>query len=222
MKIVMPIGLIGLIAITLIASSACNRSTTSECFPGKSRPIHEIETSKSKYLPKAFQLEYLNEEDTQAEARMDKWYSEHLLSLKEPSLLAPASRKEEIYRFVWLRSFEEPVSIRVKSEGKKRDIFIKKTDSKHSSVVGKLNFDHSRSLSDEEWQQFLILLENTCFWGMRSWDDRLGKDGAFWILKGVNGGRHHIVARWSPGGGDFQEAYQYLIRLSELSPKDIY
>lgn len=166
MKFVRQIIFGGVIVITLIAIGACGRPTTTECFPGKSRPIHEIETTVSKYLPKKFLIEDLKRNDSEAETRLDKWHSEQLLSLKEASLLASSTTGEETYRFLWTRSFHEPISVRVTSIGNKREIFIKKTDSKGNSSVGKLIFDHSRSMSNEEWQQFMLLLENTCFWGM--------------------------------------------------------
>jgi hypothetical protein len=43
------------------------------------------------------------------------WYSKHLTAMGEPSLLE-VSRQDatvEVYRFLWLRSFHHPISVRL-------------------------------------------------------------------------------------------------------------
>lgn len=44
----------------------------------------------------------------------------------------------------------------------------------------------------------------------------MGNDGAEWILEGVNGGRYHVVDRWTPGAGAYREACLYLLKISDL------
>lgn len=209
-----------ILIILLVVASACNRTKTSECFPGKSLPFQEIETTESKYLPKKFVYEDLKREELEDEKRLDEFYSKMLTVLKEPSLITESTNKEEAYRFLWLRTFDEPISLRILKAESGTTIVIKKSDGKSGYEPGKLVIDTTKSLSAEEWQKFMILLENNCFWGMRSWNDNLGLDGTTWILEGVKNGRHHLVARWSPGGGDFQQACEYLLQLSELNEKD--
>ena len=44
-----------------------------------------------------------------------QWYSEQLSALQEPSLweLSRSSKSPEIYRFLWLRTFDHPLAVRV-------------------------------------------------------------------------------------------------------------
>jgi hypothetical protein len=44
----------------------------------------------------------------------NQWYSQKLFGLKEPILYNNKDNKE-FYRFTWLRSFDHPVSIRLKN-----------------------------------------------------------------------------------------------------------
>jgi hypothetical protein len=54
--------------------------------------------------------------NTQAEHQFHaEWYSKHLAALREPSLWQVARQQptSEVYRFLWLRSFDHPFSLRL-------------------------------------------------------------------------------------------------------------
>ena len=57
-----------ILAITCVWGSACRQSSTTECYPGKSLPIKEIETTESKYLPKKIVREDLKRTDLEDDA----------------------------------------------------------------------------------------------------------------------------------------------------------
>ncbi len=221
MKRIIQIVFGGLITLTLIFASSCERPPTIECFPGKSLPLKNLETTESKYLPRKIVREDLKKPDLEDEKRLDKFISEFFLALKELSLLTDLSTQEESYRFLWLRSFHEPISLRVSRIGNTTTLFIKKSDGKGGYEPGKLILDTTKSLSPEEWQKFMTLLENSCFWGMNTWDGRMGFDGAVWILEAVKSSHYRVIFRKSPGGGDFQGACLYLLELSGLK-EEIY
>ena len=48
-----------------------------------------------------------------------EWYSKHLRAMKEPSLwkLAQNDRSAVVYRFLWLPTFDRPVSVRLVKSG---------------------------------------------------------------------------------------------------------
>jgi hypothetical protein len=153
------------------------------------------------------------------------WYAEHLTAMRESSLYMPAD-PEESYRFLWLRSFHHPLVIRVWRSAKGQFILVKRLSSVGVFRPGKLALNRTYSLTEGEWYGFINLLEKACYWGASTEGDVIGKDGARWILEGVREGRYHIVARWSPGGGDYREACLYLLKLSrsgiEMSGKEVY
>jgi hypothetical protein len=44
----------------------------------------------------------------------EQWYSKHLKALQEPSLWnLSGTQKSETYRFLWLRTFHHPISVRL-------------------------------------------------------------------------------------------------------------
>ena len=74
--------------------------------------------------------------------------------MQEPSLLAwtkqPGNAKTESYRFLWLRSFDQPVAVRIqKEEGEGIRLFTKVL-TKSRRVPGMLQVDKTKMLTDEE------------------------------------------------------------------------
>lgn len=69
-----------------------------------------------------------------------------------------------------------------------------------------------RSLSVDEVNHWLSLLEAVDFWKMSTFDEEMGVDGATWLLEGVRDGKHHVVERWSPRRRDaYRRACMYLL-----------
>ena len=125
------------------------------------------------------------------------------------------------YRFLWLRTFHHPVAIHIWRDGSKRFLVAKQLSGAGGYDPGKVNFEHVRLLSDEQWNEFMINLEHACFWQMPTEDDHmLLNDGAQWILEGHREGHYHVVDRQSPDVGAYRNACLYLLRTSGLL-KDI-
>lgn len=189
------------------------------CFPGLSRSVEKLNTPS--YFPRgAFYPE------PQREKFIVEWYTQHLTAMGEQSLLSQTESSPESYRFLWLRSFHHPVAVRVWGAGDGHFINVKQMDGAGGYQPGKLITDQTRPLTNAEWDHFLSLLDRSCYWQLRPEIDEAGFDGARWILEGIKEGRYHVVDRWTPQGGDFQEACLYLLKVSnlaiDLSGKDIY
>ena len=80
-----------------------------------------------------------------------------------------------------------------------------------------------RRLGAAEWREFEARLALSQFWMQTPNRDGCGSDtvctdGAFWILQGSDGIRHHRVARWSPSdsGADagFRRLGLYMLHVS--------
>jgi hypothetical protein len=129
----------------------------------------------------------------------------------------------ESYRFLWLRSFHHPVAVRVWRSGAEHFLVVKQLSGAGGYAPGRLSVDRTRQLSNDEWDEFVRLLDGICYWQMPAEDSRLGNDGARWILEGMKDGRYHIVDRWSPDGGDYRAACLHLLKLSGLGidPKGV-
>jgi hypothetical protein len=134
------------------------------------------------------------------------WYSKHLIAMREPSLWE-VSRQDstaEVFRFLWLRSFHHPISVRLTVRKDGTGILTsKETDGKGGYAPGKLIRNLAATLSKEQTAFFLDRVEAFGLWKLAM--EKLGTtglDGAEWIIEATKGGRYHIVDRWSPPAND--------------------
>ena len=125
---------------------------------------------------------------------------------------------DEIYRFYWLRTFHNPVVIRVYRIGNEEFIVSKKTDGSGGYNYGKLIFNQSRKMSNSEWCEFIGLMEKADFWNRKKVDvKKLANDGAMWDIEGVRENRYYMTGEQSPKQGEFREVCIYLMRISGLN-----
>ena len=162
--------------------------------------------------------------DNLLERNFVEWYSGTLAAMREPPFSSLTSSDFEAYRFLWLRSFHPPVSIRIWRHNNEYCMTVKQLDSVDRYIDGRpvpaenLVVNSTRPLSREEWTTFKQLLDGTRFWELPTFDVvPLANDGAFWMLEGVANGRHHFIDRQSPEHGAFYEACVYLLRRSNIS-----
>ena len=149
------------------------------------------------------------------------WYSKHLIALKEPSLYK--KNKIEAYRFTWLRTFDNPIAVRVEiyDDGRGK-LFLKRTDGQGGYEPGKLVLDTSDILSNNEALKLLEKVDDCKFWKLPTREDNLGLDGAQWIIEGIKNQKYHIVDLWSPRSGCIKELGLYFIKLSGMELKEVY
>lgn len=165
-----------------------------------------------------------------------KWYSRQLDALDEPVLYNSKTIKEA-YRFTYLRSYDEPLAVRIENENGQVYLYTKLTDGKGGEDPGGLIIHTKKMLSMEQWDHFCSLVEKINYWKMEAKEkDVLPKKekgvietvliksgGAHWILEGVRRGRYHFVDRWSPDQKNvFRQCCEYLLELSNLKLKEIY
>jgi hypothetical protein len=182
----------------------------STCYPGRSVKTQVM--GRLLYFPPGV----FSTNEWRDQFRRD-WYSKHLEAMHEASFYFPDSSEEESYRFLWLRSFHHPVAVRVRSSGGGLLITVKELSGAGGHDPGKLTVNRTRKVAKEEWDEFIRLIEQTCYWGLPTEDEGLiGEDGAQWILEGVRSSRYHIVDRWSPRNGSYREACLYMLKLSGL------
>jgi hypothetical protein len=141
------------------------------------------------------------------------WYSSVLYMLDEKPLWS-ADPKRVTYRFVWMRSFHDQVSITMdvqpEGDGKLRLQIYRR-------IPGQLE-SRTEPLSREQVQEVVARIEASGFWHMPTESERRGLDGAEWVLEGVQDSQYHIVTRWNARGTPFGKALLELLRLSNYNP----
>ena len=143
-----------------------------------------------------------------------QWYSSVLYELNEKPLWPP-DPAQTTYRFLWMRSFHDQVTITmtVQPDGQgqlRLNVYQRLKQQLQSST---------QPLTKEQVSEVLALIQKATFWTMTTRSEDLGgNDGAEWVLEGVQGGQYHLVTRWSAGGTAFGQALMELLRLSNYNP----
>ena len=191
-------------------------------FPGRSVLISHIKPSAKGYFPAGAWKGYEGRDGFVSE-----WYAKHLAAMNEPSLLASPSTQREVYRFIWLRTFHHPLAIRLWRENSQAQLVAIELDGRGGYEPGAIIKDKPRRLTEQEWLEFLRLLNQTNYWTMPAEDPEIsGFDGAQWILEAVREDRYHLVERWSPRRGEYHAACLYLLKIADIglagNDRDVY
>jgi hypothetical protein len=156
-------------------------------------------TSQVIYFPKGSLAS-----DLQLDQFKTQWYSHQLRALHEPSLYSQASNHtKESYRFLWLRSFNHPIAVRLdlKADGT-GTLTFKTANGAGGYPPGILIENRSLTLTQEKIAPFLSKLQELNYWALPNpVNDQTGTDGSQWIVEGVKDGHYHIVDRWTPRTG---------------------
>lgn len=180
----------------------------SRIFPGHSIRIAELKGRRG-YFPRGTYGAIATPET------MNEWYGKHLKAMREPTLLKESNPGAEVYRFLWLRTFDDPMAVRVERIGSNMNLFVRRLSGSGGYDPGELIFKGSMELDQARWCTFMAKLERANYWNEpldKDYDS--GNDGAQWILEGVREGRYHVVDRWSPRSGEFREVCIYLLELA--------
>ena len=95
-----------------------------------------------------------------------QWYSRHLKALHEPSLweLSQRDPKAEVYRFLWLRTFHHPVSVRlVVRAGGSGWMNVHMASGHGGYEPGRMSRYHLFWLTKAKTQSFLAQLDGAVF-----------------------------------------------------------
>jgi hypothetical protein len=148
-------------------------------------------------------------------------YARHLKAMKEPSLwnVSRKDRSATVYRFLWLPTFDHPISVRVVKSSDHAVLDIVKLDGRGGYEPGGISVLKSKKLTDKQWDEFERRLEKAQFWTMSTEDkaNHIMQDGDRLILEGVLDGTYHVVHRDSPAlGSDYAELCRFLLDQSGL------
>ena len=149
------------------------------------------------------------------------WFSKFLFAMQEPSLYHE-SDDIETYRLTWLRSFDNPIVIRIIKQHGTFTVILKLCNGRGGYDPGELVVNLSRTISCMDWEVFQEHLATIDFWSMETWEDIIGFDGAEWLLEGQRDGHYHLVSRWSPKERivPYFQCCDYLIQLTGLVISD--
>jgi hypothetical protein len=139
-----------------------------------------------------------------------------LFALHEP-ILFNYTGNEEIYRFTWLRTFHNPIALRLHKKNENIRLYVKATSGAGGYSPGNLIIDTTITITINEWKTFQTKFNAIDFWNFPTRPKTFpGNDGSEWILEAVNKNKYHAASRWSPGYSEFSKCCVYLVELSKL------
>jgi hypothetical protein len=160
-------------------------------------------------------------ENRSDEFRYRQWYPPILEVMREPSLWQQRNAQIEQYRFLYLPSFHQQISVRVTNSSGTITLRATQLDGHRG---WSLATERNRVLTSKEWARFQTLLGRAGYWTTLRSDPEGGIDGSQWVLEASGVGRYRIVEHHSPpsetrqrGLGPFVAVCKYLLRLSDLT-----
>lgn len=160
------------------------------------------------------------EKDVKGRRPFNGYVSNLLFRMREPVLYKYPSDGES-YRFIWLRTFHNPVAIRFERNKTHCKIVWKMLEGSSGYEVGGLIERKSKVVPLKHWLSFKGKLERMHFFGLPTIDPKPnGMDGAIWILEAKTTNGYHVIERWSPYRTDIYDICNDLIELTDLKIKE--
>lgn len=108
-----------------------------------------------------------------------------------------------VYRFLWLRSFDNPIAVRlIINPDLTGVVYVKVANGKGGYEPGYLVRNEQLPIGKRGATLLLTRIIQTKFWDLPTRGQPGGFDGAQWIVEGVMDGKYQVVDRWSPGEAD--------------------
>jgi len=153
------------------------------------------------------------------------WYTSALDALGEPDIRGSASGSGTTIRFLWLRTFHQPVSVRLSRVNGVWQVRYAASDGQGGYSPGNLNIVGSLTLTSAQEDTLAVHLSRTEFWTAPTKIPTDGMDGAEWIFEWRAGDRYALRQRWNPEAGDpFRSLGLWLVGLagSRLPVEPVY
>jgi hypothetical protein len=158
-----------------------------------------------------------------------KWYGDMLERFHEPSGLGDPP-DSEVYRVRISPTFNNPVLFRIVKNSSGIILISKRLGGQGGYDQGQLKQEKKRTVSEQEWNHFINLLDAASFWELPTdlvnLQNEKGQvemeiclDGADWLIEGIRNAKYHGVVRYCPGSKEFMDIGRYLLGLSNLKLK---
>ena len=155
---------------------------------------------------------------------VNTWFSKQLTGLDEPKLYKDYNF--ETYRFTWLRTFHNPISIRLEKRDNEYLLFVKRANGAGGYSPGKLVQNDTIRITENQWDNVISKIYNLNFWEIPTVEksNLIVMDGAEWIFEARKNDKYNMVYRQSGKGTEIKELCMMLYDLSglKIKKKEIY
>ncbi|XHR28657.1 MAG: hypothetical protein ACFUZC_22410 [Chthoniobacteraceae bacterium] len=148
----------------------------------------------------------------------ESFYTAYLKAMGEPSLMMPTKPQNDFaLRFTWLRSFHDPIVIRIWQQGDHYQIRAVQLEKQKDDSPGPISKDQTRQLTKREVSQIKHFLRTKEFWKpLNEVEATLmsgGCDGSKWIFEQADKQKFQMIDLWSPT--DFSPEKPWLLDLKK-------
>lgn len=164
-------------------------------------------------------FDYLYE--LESSKRTAEWFSMQLSDLKEPSLYSQNVEDNfESYRFLWLRSFHNPISIRIEKKQNRISLYWKIGKGEGGYAPQGIKKQGKRNLKECDWNEFMRLIILTNFDSLPN-EHRFfpENDGATWTIERKMSNSFKAHNTINPNK-EFRECCLFLLKLSKIKVKE--
>tara|TARA_B100000678_G_scaffold155273_1_gene129744 strand:+ start:731 stop:1420 length:690 start_codon:yes stop_codon:yes gene_type:complete len=129
------------------------------------------------------------------------WYTSHLKAADERPLpqLAAAGPEQLHVRFLWLRSFDHPMVVRIDEQANGGAVIeAKRLSGAGGYEPGEIAELMNRELTRMEFREFKAVFGRSRLAEEPTANCDMGADGAQWILEVVADGKYAFYERWTP------------------------
>jgi hypothetical protein len=155
---------------------------------------------------------------------VNTWFSKQLTGLGEPKLYKDYDF--ETYRFTWLRTFNNPISIRLEKRNNEYLLFVKRANGAGGYNPGQLAQNDTIRITESQWNDVMTKIYNINFWEIPTIEksDMIVMDGAMWIFEARKKSKYTMVYRQSGKGPEIKDLCMMLLDLSgiKVKKKEIY
>jgi hypothetical protein len=152
------------------------------------------------------------------------WFAKHLRAMEEPPLWSELPNVLTL-RFLWLRSFDNPIVVRAVIPA--GVLVAKRTDGQGGDVglvggiEGRIVERVERRLDDSELRRIKDDFEALEFWQLRA-SEAAGCDGSQWVLEAADSAKYHVVNEWSPKPSAFNSFCLKLLYATGMQVQSVY
>lgn len=152
------------------------------------------------------------------------WITEQLKGLNEPALFNEITDdNKEIFRFTWLRSFNNPIAVRLEKTESGVYLYYKVGRGMGGYKPKGIKRKGKKKLSVTEWDSFAKLVEAMNYDSLENNYNMMMVDGAEWVLEHKTQTQFQ-AKKTNIAGEDFTIACLYLVKLAniKIAEDDIY
>jgi len=152
---------------------------------------------------------------------MAEAFASELECMNEPSIYLD-SLNSEVYRFTFLRAWEDEFSIRIVKSTDSIALHLKVLNFRcNQNFSDNILLDYSTRLQETDWLKFKTELDKSDFWNLSSQPHNgiLALDQDFWLFEGLNAGRYDIFHSGCVGSAQFHSVMnviQDLVKIDNL------